>query len=304
MLFCLILFVSIMPAPSIAGTEMRTETADYWLDTVYACESFIPCMILHAAKAPETEVILTITYFPNKIALLICSTGLGYHGEPPSEETQGKIEYRLKPGDMSCGGVVGSFTFVPTEQMDFVNIYLEAKTADGSPLRVKDGSIRFGRSDRPLQAAQDSPFILAPEVGLGMGIQDNLTLGMTKSNCSLAAGCALTGYRPDGTPLNDKDRIGTGTILSVLYNGNEIVDQYVMILMGDVDGDGAVNATDALLALQHSVRLATLSDLQMSAANCCLDESSEMINASDALTILQYSVGLIPSCIHVNLQFD
>ena len=59
---------------------------------------------------------------------------------------------------------------------------------------------------------------------------------------------------------------------------------------GDVNGDEAINASDALLALQHSVKLITLEGDQAAAADVSGDGS---INASDALLILQYSVKLI-----------
>lgn len=60
--------------------------------------------------------------------------------------------------------------------------------------------------------------------------------------------------------------------------------------MGDVNGDGNVDASDALLVLQHSVSLTTLNEQQQSVANVNADNT---IDASDALLILQRSVGLI-----------
>ena len=60
--------------------------------------------------------------------------------------------------------------------------------------------------------------------------------------------------------------------------------------LGDVDGDGAINANDALLALQHSVSIRTLDDEQKARADVNADGA---INANDALLMLQYSVGII-----------
>ena len=62
------------------------------------------------------------------------------------------------------------------------------------------------------------------------------------------------------------------------------------VVYGDVNGDGDVNASDALLALQHSVKLLTLDGAQAQAADVNADRE---INAADALLILQYSVKLI-----------
>ena len=60
--------------------------------------------------------------------------------------------------------------------------------------------------------------------------------------------------------------------------------------LGDINADGSVNAADALLALQDSVRLITLEGDGMLAADVNGDQN---INAADALLILQYSVRLI-----------
>lgn len=59
---------------------------------------------------------------------------------------------------------------------------------------------------------------------------------------------------------------------------------------GDINDDGDINASDALLALQHSVKLTTLKDNAFTAAD--VDESG-VVDATDALYILQYSVKLI-----------
>ena len=61
---------------------------------------------------------------------------------------------------------------------------------------------------------------------------------------------------------------------------------------GDVDGDGEINARDALLALQHSVQIKILEQEQFTAADVNRDSK---VDAADALCMLQYSVGIIDS---------
>lgn len=62
------------------------------------------------------------------------------------------------------------------------------------------------------------------------------------------------------------------------------------IVYGDVNGDGNINASDALLALQHSVKLTTLEGDIFTAADV---DQNDKVDATDALYILQYSVKLI-----------
>ncbi|MBQ7549078.1 MAG: dockerin type I repeat-containing protein, partial [Clostridia bacterium] len=66
--------------------------------------------------------------------------------------------------------------------------------------------------------------------------------------------------------------------------------QHADITIGDVNGDGNINSSDALMVLQHSVGLETLTGDRFTAADVNRDT---VINSSDALMILQYSVGNI-----------
>ena len=61
---------------------------------------------------------------------------------------------------------------------------------------------------------------------------------------------------------------------------------------GDVNRDGKINSTDALMVLQHAVGQTKLTGDAKTAADVTKDGT---INSSDALKILQYSVGNIKS---------
>ena len=62
--------------------------------------------------------------------------------------------------------------------------------------------------------------------------------------------------------------------------------------LGDVNGDGYIDAADALLCLRASVGLITLTPEQEAAADVNHDG---LIDAGDAILILRYDARLIPS---------
>lgn len=64
---------------------------------------------------------------------------------------------------------------------------------------------------------------------------------------------------------------------------------YAPYVLGDIDADGKINSSDALLALQKSVDIVELNNIQLLAGDVNGDGT---INSSDALEILQYSVQL------------
>ena len=87
--------------------------------------------------------------------------------------------------------------------------------------------------------------------------------------------------------------VGTGDTFTTT-DGTE----YTIIVYGDVDGNGKINASDALAVQNYSVKLANsdLSDVQKVAAdieNAQLEGKSDgAVNSFDALRIKKYSAEL------------
>lgn len=78
--------------------------------------------------------------------------------------------------------------------------------------------------------------------------------------------------------------------LSPITKPNVTDDPYGGYALGDVNGDGKINAKDATLVMQYAIDLIELSDMQIARANVNKDNA---INAKDATLILRYAIGLI-----------
>lgn len=97
------------------------------------------------------------------------------------------------------------------------------------------------------------------------------------------------------SPKNGKEYfVGTNTIEVYLKENTSCFDSYKIEILGeskpvsgasgDVNSDKKVNSQDALMVLQHSVGIITLSSEQKKAADM---NSDKKINSSDALLILK-----------------
>ncbi|MCR5689677.1 MAG: leucine-rich repeat protein [Clostridiales bacterium] len=101
---------------------------------------------------------------------------------------------------------------------------------------------------------------------------------------------AVITVEKDGFPVVDDAPLGTGARFYVyLSEADEIAVSKTIILMGDVDGDATVNATDARLALRAAAKLDALEGAFGSAADVDGDYN---INATDARGILRAAAKL------------
>lgn len=91
-----------------------------------------------------------------------------------------------------------------------------------------------------------------------------------------------------GNILSNDEIVKTFDTIS-LFNGSKVVERKAVI-MGDVNLDGAVSATDALLILQHNVNKITISGISFKLADV---HRNGIINSECALKILHFIVNKI-----------
>lgn len=291
-LLAVVLCCAMLPA---AGAEAmpQEDGVDFSLDTVVASDSLSTMMALRASKRPDADITLKITYDTDQATLEAASAGMLYHGGEPTGE-DGNIQFLLNAGSFDSAAIVAFFRFTLADGVnEDVVIHLEAYKADGTALKVQDGRIRPVGADYSFDLAENDRIISSPDIGVSVAVRDKLTMGMIREVLTPAEGCSLVGYGPDGAQLSDSDTLRTGCMLAS-WKEDVIVSQGAFVMLGDLDGNGVIDASDALLALQSSVELVELSEFQWAAGDC---DGSQNVDAKDALTILQYSVGLVPYCI-------
>lgn len=103
---------------------------------------------------------------------------------------------------------------------------------------------------------------------------------------------SITGRSEDNSELSVKIKITVTDEVAVETPKPTATPDVAEYKLGDVNGDGYINASDALLVLKHSAKLSLLDEEQQLRAEVVKDGN---IDASDALNILKYAAGLIKS---------
>ncbi len=118
------------------------------------------------------------------------------------------------------------------------------------------------------------------------GVNIIMNAGLTQAQLLSLASKGAVIKDKNGNPVDENVLVGTGMII-VFPDGKE----QVIIVFGDVDGDGKQSAADARLALRASVGLEKYEDdsCYYKAANV---GSNDKLSAADARLILRASVGL------------
>lgn len=85
--------------------------------------------------------------------------------------------------------------------------------------------------------------------------------------------------------LKDTDKIGTGSKIKVKENGN-VLREYLIIIYGDVNGDGKINSTDLLVLQRHILEIEQLKGIFKKAAN--IRKNGKMPSSIDLLLIQRH----------------
>lgn len=94
----------------------------------------------------------------------------------------------------------------------------------------------------------------------------------------------IRGFKENGVEITEEEFVGTGCVVK-LINGNILKDSAVVIVKGDIDGDGLVNAIDLSLLRKHLIGMVTLSDVYVNAADLHTDNK---VTLKDLVALKKY----------------
>lgn len=99
---------------------------------------------------------------------------------------------------------------------------------------------------------------------------------------NVAEGLTLEIVNNEGQKLDDSAAVGTGSKIKLL-NGDQVVDEIVIVVSGDVDGDGSINVADAVNMLNSISKINKLSGVYEEASHVT---GNSVLTVADVVGVL------------------
>ena len=122
-----------------------------------------------------------------------------------------------------------------------------------------------------------------------VGAEPLTTIGEFKDNL-LNPNEYIKIYDSEGNELEDDEEVRTGLVIKLEY-GSNVVDEAIMVIRGDIDGDGVVSLADYMAIINHYVEIEEITSYPFFLA-ADVDED-EILNMADALKLMNYYAEII-----------
>ena len=121
-----------------------------------------------------------------------------------------------------------------------------------------------------------------------IGAEEGVAIGEFKENL-LNDPKTINIYDEYGNKLSETDEVRTGLVIK-LENNNVVYDEAILIVRGDVDGDGIIDVTDESMVLEDILGIAPIEGYGRYAADV---EEDDLLDVSDDSNILDYILKLL-----------
>lgn len=178
--------------------------------------------------------------------------------------------------------ISGTGTITLSQGTNKINIVVTAQNGDKRTytLTVVRGTSTGTTSVSP---SYSGSYIVSGGGITGVSPKTTVNSFISKLGCTNGT-VSITDY--SGNAKSSSDYIGTGDRVKVVVNGT--TTNYMVVIYGDVNGDGQINALDLLKVQKHLMGAATLPDPYLTAANI---KRSGNVSALDLLKIQKYLMG-------------
>ncbi|MCQ2485875.1 MAG: CotH kinase family protein [Clostridia bacterium] len=238
----------------------------------------------------------------NNIVVLVKGTSRSLIVKYPdsSKSTYGKVSKNVLSVKETSGYELWTINQTVNSGIEYFDMYATYPTgSQRASIRVyvKDLLVNNTREyeETPIEPLMTGNvfYTQCPDEPVSDGISVKLITDDAVNNVNIVSGDKTVELSPSVEKNGYK--IWNGTIADdneySIYVEGKLAAQSIKFnaVKGDVNFDMTINSFDALLVMQHSVGITTLSELQQKCADVM---ENGTVNSADALLILQYSVGM------------
>ena len=195
----------------------------------------------------------------------------------------------------------GSTTEAYAKSSEQIFVELRSQTDAATDVTVAEGAPDSLPKDTILQATQVSTSanqvtynITLTQNGAAVQPTGEVTVKIPVPDTLDGEQCAVYREEADGTQviLNAVYRDGYMVFTTDVFGSFTLAKIIPPVTLGDVNGDGTIDAADAVMIQRYDSGLTTLTDEQLAAADVNADG---LVDAADAVKIQRYDAGLIAS---------
>ena len=91
-------------------------------------------------------------------------------------------------------------------------------------------------------------------------------------------------YTSEGEEVDDTDIVKSGLVIKLEYN-DRVLDEAIMIVRGDLDGDGFIDVTDESIVMDHILEITFIDGYSFYAADI---NDDDFVDVTDDAYIMDY----------------
>ncbi len=253
------------------------------------------CSEFTANGTPVIYLKLSETAYLHSLALTYHVTG--NYGEVPISSIAvstdgsnyvGTAAYTTSTSSVSSNNVMRTLTFNSAVQARYIKLTLGAKTGDYTRYAIGEievwGDTTIPEPPNPFQLIEESTYVLDETFVTARAAAITAEAAKEQFKCEVSV------LDLSGKEVADAGYIGTGFTVVRKNSKGEITHSAIVVIPGDLSGDGAVNTTD-MVAVRKLLSASSPSDLEQNAADVTGDDT---VNTTDLLTIRKHCSGRNP----------
>ena len=198
----------------------------------------------------------------------------------PTDADETKLIYRSENADIATVTQEGKVTALSEGKVKIIveaeNTNVSAELEVNVVPKLAEGEIKF---DESLQIMQN-------EI-IGWDYK-NMTVEQIKAK--ITTNYKIEIYDAKDKLLSDSEIAGTGSKIRFVDDTGEVKIEYIIILYGDVNGDGKINSTDLLVLQRHILEIEKLTGPFIVAGN--INKNGKNPSSLDSLIIQRHILGL------------